>query len=163
MTPRSRRTPPAAVAHLIVPASAYAECLVAPSGRGPDAIRLVDEFLDALPVSVEPLSRRIGTVAAGLRSRHGRPGRGRRALRLPDALVLATALALDGDLVITTDAGWPSNIVPLEIVSSAHGRDTRGTTGGYSSEMLSRRRGVRPVRRPRVERGAGGRSSRSIQ
>lgn len=86
---------------LVLPASAYAECLVAPSRRGPDAIAIVDEMLDSLPVRVEPIVRATAAAAAGLRAVHGG------SLRLPDALVVATALALDADRVITTDGGWP--------------------------------------------------------
>jgi predicted nucleic acid-binding protein len=87
---------------LVVPASAYAEALVGPSRRGGDAMATMDAFLDALPAVVEPASREIGRVAASIRAAHGR------ALRLPDALVLATAAALEADEVLTTDAGWPS-------------------------------------------------------
>jgi predicted nucleic acid-binding protein len=41
-------------------------------------------------------------LAAELRARHG--GR----LELPDALVVATAHALDVDVLVTSDRGWPS-------------------------------------------------------
>ena len=70
---------------LVLPASAYAECLVSPARRGPDAVTIADRFIDAVPAHVEPGSRAIAAAAAGLRAAHGR------ALRLPDALVVATA------------------------------------------------------------------------
>ncbi|MFO1541301.1 MAG: PIN domain-containing protein, partial [Chloroflexota bacterium] len=54
-----------------------------------------------LPVHVEPATRAVAAEAAVLRAHHGR------ALRLPDALVLATARVIDADRVITTDGRWP--------------------------------------------------------
>lgn len=95
---------------LIVPASAYAECLVGPARRGADAVRVVDDFLSDLPAEVEPITRQVATRAAQLRARHGR------RLRLPDALVLAAALHLRADRVVTTDAGWPRAGVRVEVL-----------------------------------------------
>ena len=99
--------------NFVLPASAYAECLVAPSRRGPEAVATVDSFVDALPAYVEPASRAIGREAAGLRARHAG------ALRLPDALVVATAVVLGADRVITTDSGWPTLAVAVEVLSSS--------------------------------------------
>ena len=95
---------------LALPASAYAECLVAPSRRGADAVATVDRFLDALPARVEPATRAIAAAAAALRASHGP------ALRLPDALVVATALTLGADRILTTDARWPALPVPIGLV-----------------------------------------------
>lgn len=95
---------------LAVPASAYAECLVGPARRGRDAMRVVDAFLADLAVDVEPITRQVGARAAQLRARHGA------RLRLPDALVLATAMHLGAERVLTTDAGWPSTGVTVEVV-----------------------------------------------
>ncbi|MFH0751501.1 MAG: PIN domain-containing protein, partial [Chloroflexota bacterium] len=86
---------------LVLPSSAYVECQVSPHRRGPEAVAVVDSFVDALPARVEPASRAIASTAAELRARHGG------ALRLPDSLVVATALVLRADRLITTDAGWP--------------------------------------------------------
>ena len=86
---------------LVVSASAYAELLVHPARRGPAATESVDEYLAAMPVSVEPISRSTAREAAGLRAKHGK------RLPLPDALVVATALELGADRIITTDRGWP--------------------------------------------------------
>ncbi len=97
---------------LVLPASAYAEILVAPHRRGPEAVATVDAFLDALPAAIEPATRVVAARAARLRAAHGT------ALRLPDALVIATALALGADLVITTDGRWPSVPVPVEVVGT---------------------------------------------
>ena len=97
---------------LVLPASAYAECLVAPCRRGPEVAGVVDSFVDALPATVEPISRAIARAAAELRARHAA------ALRLPDALVVATAVVLRADRIVTSDAGWPALPVHVEVVAS---------------------------------------------
>lgn len=96
--------------NLVVPASAYAEILVAPHRRGADAVGTVDAFLDALPARIEPATRIVAARAAELRARHGNQ------LRLPDALVVATAMAVGAERVITTDARWPPLPVRVEVV-----------------------------------------------
>ena len=96
---------------LVLPASAYAECLVSPYRRGPEAVAVVNAFVDALPARIEPASRAIASSAAELRARHAG------ALRLPDALVVATAVVLGADRVITTDSGWPALSVTVEVVT----------------------------------------------
>jgi predicted nucleic acid-binding protein len=95
---------------LVVPASAYAEALVGPSRRGADAVATVDALLDALPAVVEPATREVTREAAALRAGHGR------GLRLPDALVLATASILGADQVLTTDARWPEAGAAVKVV-----------------------------------------------
>ena len=95
---------------LAMPASALAECLVAPARSGRDAMRAVDELLADLAAEVEHITRQVGSRAALLRARHGR------RLRLPDALVLATALHLRAERVLTTDAGWPNVGVAVEVI-----------------------------------------------
>jgi predicted nucleic acid-binding protein len=85
---------------LLVPASAYAEMLVDPYRHGAGAVATVDSLLESLPARVEPISRPIAAQAAKLRADHD-------TLRLPDALVIATAIAANADLLLTTDRGWP--------------------------------------------------------
>ncbi len=97
---------------LVLPASAFAECLVAPCRRGPEAVALVSSFVDALPARIEPASRAIASAAAELRARHA--GR----LRLPDALVVATAVVIGADRVITTDSGWPGLPVSVDVLAA---------------------------------------------
>jgi len=87
--------------HLAMAASALAECLVAPARRGEDAIQIVKDALNRLPVPVIDLSTEIATQAARLRSGH-------RSLRLPDALVIATAAVSSADRLVTTDRHWPT-------------------------------------------------------
>jgi len=94
---------------LVVPASAYAETLVAPFRRSPASADAVDEFLDALPAAVEPATRQIARRAADLRARHGN------RLRLPDALAVATAIVLEADRVVTTDGRWPDLGIGIRI------------------------------------------------
>jgi len=84
---------------LVVPSSAYAEILVDPWRRGPDTVALVKRFLTDLGVRIEPLTAVIAERAARLRASH-------RALRVPDALVLATADALSAS-ALTCDRSWP--------------------------------------------------------
>lgn len=84
---------------LVLPASAYAEALVDPWRVGPEAVGVVKQFLAEIGVRVEPLTADVAERAARLRSSH-------RSLRLPDALVLATADALDA-VALTADRSWP--------------------------------------------------------
>jgi predicted nucleic acid-binding protein len=75
---------------LLLPASAYSETLVAfaRAGRLDDARTAIL----AMGITVVPLTNTIAELAAGLRARHKR-------LRLPDAIVLATAQELGGRLL----------------------------------------------------------------
>ena len=84
---------------LILPASAYAEVLVGPLRRGRDATQIIDEALHDLSIEVAPLTREIAARAARLRASQS-------GLRLPDALVLATADGLGATVVLTADRAW---------------------------------------------------------
>lgn len=97
---------------LVVPASAYAEVLVAPLRQDSAKGDAVDAFVEALPASVEPATRAIARQAAELRARHGS------RVRLPDALVVATAIVLGAARVVTTDARWPDLGMPVEVVGA---------------------------------------------
>jgi predicted nucleic acid-binding protein len=101
---------------LALPASAYAEVMVGPLRSGQDAAITVDTFIDALPAVIAPATRDIARAAAALRARHGR------SLRLPDALVLATSVALGADCVLTTDTGWPDTGIDVRVVGPADAR-----------------------------------------
>jgi predicted nucleic acid-binding protein len=67
---------------LLAPASAYSEALVSFARAG--RIRDAREAIAAMGVAVAPMTGSIAETAAELRARHDR-------LRLPDAIVLATA------------------------------------------------------------------------
>ena len=82
-------------------ASAFAECLVGPARRGGRAVEIVEDLFERLPIEIVALDQDIARAAATLRARH-------RALRLPDAVVIATAARRAADKLITTDRNWPS-------------------------------------------------------
>jgi len=73
-----------------IAASVYAEILVRPLQRGSD--HAVDAFIDAIGATIVPIDRVIARRAAKLRGAH-------RALRLPDAISLATALVVGAEYV----------------------------------------------------------------
>jgi predicted nucleic acid-binding protein len=85
---------------VVLPACAFAEVLVGPSRRGAAAVATVRRLIDRVPIEIGPVDEGIAAAAAELRARHT-------ALRLPDALVLATAQVLDADVLVTTDRKWP--------------------------------------------------------
>ena len=82
-----------------LPASAYAEILVAPHRAGADAVAAIEAFLTDLVIKVEPITKAVAGKAAALRA-------GYKNLRLPDALVLAAADDLAADAVLTGDVSW---------------------------------------------------------
>ena len=83
-------------------ASAFAECLVGPVRRGDREVEIVEGLFQRLPIDVAELSPGTARLAARLRAQH-------RAVRLPDALVIATAATLPANALITTDRRWPSS------------------------------------------------------
>ena len=85
---------------LAMAASAFAECLVGPYRRGPRAVAVVDDLFERLPIEIVDFDAGIARAAAALRAHHTR-------LRLPDALVIATAIEGSANELITTDRRWP--------------------------------------------------------
>jgi predicted nucleic acid-binding protein len=63
-----------------------------------------------LPATIHPVTPEIGRIASGLRAEHGR------RLRLPDALVVATAIQLGAGRVLTTDSRWPDLDVVVDVI-----------------------------------------------
>ncbi|MBA3236269.1 MAG: PIN domain-containing protein, partial [Chloroflexi bacterium] len=61
----------------------------------------------------EPATREIARRAAELRARHGT------RLRLPDSLVVATAIVLEAHRVVTTDARRPELGMNVEVIGQA--------------------------------------------
>jgi len=84
---------------LLIPSSVYAEILVAPYRRGAKAVAEVEAFLADFDIRIEPMTPEIARRAAQLRGVS-------RGLRLPDALVLATADQLEADDLLTGDESW---------------------------------------------------------
>ena len=89
---------------LVVPASALAEVLAGAWREGPAAVDHVSHVLDRLRVDVIALRSSTASEAGRLRARYGR------ALKLPDALVVATAVDLHSDRLVTTDRRWPESV-----------------------------------------------------
>ena len=85
---------------LAIAASALAECLVAPARRGEPEIEVALALMSRLPITIVELDAAIAAQAARLRAGH-------RSLRLPDALVIATAEMSGADQLVTTDHRWP--------------------------------------------------------
>jgi predicted nucleic acid-binding protein len=75
---------------LLIGATVYAEVIVRPLQQG--TAGTVDGFLEAAGAKFVPVDRTIARRAAELRSQH-------QALRLPDAMSLATALTSDATLL----------------------------------------------------------------
>jgi predicted nucleic acid-binding protein len=82
---------------LALPASALAETLVAPARAG--KLEEARQRIQALELLIADVDEDVALEAARWCGRHGR-------LRLPDALVLATAEVLDASLLLTGDADW---------------------------------------------------------
>ena len=87
---------------IAVPASALAEALVSPARDGESSIMAIREFINRFPLVVAELDTETAVVAARLRARHGQK------LKLPDALVIATAIQHGAGALVTTDRGWPT-------------------------------------------------------
>jgi predicted nucleic acid-binding protein len=88
---------------VVIPASALAESMVAPARHGDASLDAVREFVARLPLGVAQLDAEIAIIAAQVRAQFGP------RLKLPDALVIATAINMEADVLVTTDRGWPSN------------------------------------------------------
>ena len=86
---------------LAMAASALAECLVGPARRGGAEIRAVRTLVERIPIAIVPVDVEIAETTARLRATHP-------SLRLPDALVIATAIEGSADRLATTDRKWPS-------------------------------------------------------
>jgi predicted nucleic acid-binding protein len=79
---------------LLTPASAYSEALVAFARA--DRVADARDAIAGIGITVVPLSQAIAERTAVLRARH-------ETLRHPDAIVLATAQELDGELLTYDD------------------------------------------------------------
>jgi predicted nucleic acid-binding protein len=79
---------------LLAPASAYSEALVAFARVG--RVGEARDAIAAMGISIAPITAPIAERAAVLRAAHSR-------LRLPDAIVLACAEELDGELLSYDD------------------------------------------------------------
>jgi predicted nucleic acid-binding protein len=87
---------------LALPMSAFAEVLVNPARSGAAAVEEMRSSIAQLGIALVSLEEEVAVVSAELRARS--PAR----LRLPDALVIATAIVLEADTLVTTERGWPA-------------------------------------------------------
>jgi predicted nucleic acid-binding protein len=81
---------------LAISALTYAEVLVGPLRAGPAAVEIVERF--AAQTQVLDVSPGIARLAAELRATRG--------LGLPDAVIVATGLRHQADVILTGDARW---------------------------------------------------------
>jgi predicted nucleic acid-binding protein len=84
---------------LLVPTSVLAESLVGAHRQGPAVARRVTEAIEALADEVVPLDRTIAEEAAKVRAQYP-------AIRLPDALVIATGRTCNAVATLTADKRW---------------------------------------------------------
>jgi predicted nucleic acid-binding protein len=84
---------------LVLPASAFAEVLVGASRVGPAAVEKTEAFVDSLIDQLYPIDRAVAKDAARLRSQS-------KAVRLPDALVVAVGRVINATAIVTADARW---------------------------------------------------------
>jgi predicted nucleic acid-binding protein len=82
---------------VVIPAVAYAEAMVRPLAVGGKPLQRAEAFFATQ--TIEPLTAAAARAAAVLRARH-------RSLRMPDALILGSALDLTADVVVTADERW---------------------------------------------------------
>jgi predicted nucleic acid-binding protein len=76
---------------------------------GVHEVALLDEFIAEFPIRIVPITPEIARRAASLRA-------GSTWLRLPDALVLATADVLEAPGVLTGDARWQGLSARVQVI-----------------------------------------------
>lgn len=94
----------------VVPVVAYAEFMVRSYQDDVSMIAFRDGLVDAIPARVEPAIRETGRHAAAIRARHGQ------RMKLPDALIVATAITIGADRILTADTRWPAQDVPVIVL-----------------------------------------------
>lgn len=96
----------------------YAELLTG-VGLGHHDRAIVEGFLDDFSVGIVPIDHAIAAEAARIRSTHTHKvkGGGRRpTIRMPDALILATAEVTDGiDRILVADRRWPKAKLSVDV------------------------------------------------
>jgi predicted nucleic acid-binding protein len=95
---------------LRIPAHTLAEALVHPARAGKD--REARRLIAALEIAVDPVDEPIAVAAARFRAGHGR------ALRMPDALVLAYADSQKAKRVLTADRRWTAWSPRVELIGA---------------------------------------------
>ncbi|MGH8794666.1 MAG: type II toxin-antitoxin system VapC family toxin, partial [Stackebrandtia sp.] len=83
---------------IVVPASVFSEILVLAERRGEAIVQRTINAVDDVAAQILPLDREIAHLAARIRAKHP-------AVRLPDALVIASGQALVAE-VLTAGKQW---------------------------------------------------------
>ncbi len=90
-----------AKASFILPVVVLSEVLVGSARQGDDTVELRRTMLAEAFGRARVIDEQVGVQAAKIRARH-------QSLRLPDALVVATGIVDDVDIVLTADKRWAS-------------------------------------------------------
>ncbi|HEV7494641.1 PIN domain-containing protein [Baekduia sp.] len=102
----------------------YAELLTG-VGLGHHDRAIVEGFLDDFSVAIVPVDHAIAAEAARIRCTHTQKIRGggrRPTVRMPDALILATAEVTAGiDSILVADAQWPAVKLSVDVTLLAAG------------------------------------------
>jgi predicted nucleic acid-binding protein len=93
----------------LLPASVLAEVLVGAARRGDEELNTRRALAIAAFGSPHPINEKVAVAAARRRARH-------RSLRLPDALVLATADVVGADAVLTGDKRWEGMDPRIQVI-----------------------------------------------
>ncbi|GAA4920617.1 putative nucleic acid-binding protein [Stackebrandtia albiflava] len=94
----------------VIPACVFAEILVMAQRLGGSAVAVVESMVDDLAGAVQPVDRHIARIAARIHAESP-------AVRLPDALVLATGRALDAE-ILTGDKRWSGRPERITVISA---------------------------------------------
>ena len=98
---------------LMLPVTAFAECLVYPMAAGGGADKELEAALATIPIGVLNADSDTARRAARIRAEYS-------SLKLPDAFVIATAIVNDATALLTTDREWPKALIaqlPFEILT----------------------------------------------
>ena len=82
-------------------ATAFAECLVKPFRDNPETVTAIRDLFRRIPIEIVQLNDVVAEKAAEIRASHP-------SLRLPDAMVIASAIVGNADQLVTTDRKWPT-------------------------------------------------------
>jgi predicted nucleic acid-binding protein len=96
----------------------YAELLTG-VGLGHHDRSIVEGFLEDFSIGIVPIDHTIAAEAARIRSTHTqkvKSGARRPTIRMPDALILATAEVTEGiDRILVADRRWPKAKLSVEV------------------------------------------------
>jgi len=148
---------------IVLPAVAYAEVMTGALRAGPEAVGVVQGFVDAA-ATIAPLTPEIAMAAARLRAERG--------LRLPDASIIATGIALEAAVILTADFITPIVDDPVaygaiaatnavsQVLEELSVESLRRWKAKYQLPMTESELGFRTAETPRVRAAAGTRTRR---